>query len=230
MLRPYLYVVLNSQQFGRTSFRQRLELVARPEGRPTRNLAHEPVADPGLAREALNVRLGGKEAVRAALHDEAARSLGDGDAAGSPFRFEHDDLGTRARERPGRGQTREPRPHHRDRYSHPRPAAVLCASSATAPTSNGSSFSEGVRSSCTPSRCASSRYTTSTSYSTSTWSHTNPMGTMRNARWPLPARSVMTAPASGPSHGSAVAPALWYATCQWATPQRVATAAALARS
>src|ERR1041385_5395114 len=145
MLRPYLYVVLNSQQFGRTSFRQRLELVARPEGRPTRNLAHEPVADPGLAREALNVRLGGKEAVRAALHDEAARSLGDGDAAGPPFRFAHDAPGTRARERPRRGQAREPRPHHRDRYSHPRPAAVLCASSATAPTSNGSSFSEGGR-------------------------------------------------------------------------------------
>src|SRR5213594_3780110 len=44
------------------------------------------------------------------------------------------------------------------------------------------------------------------------------------------ASSVMTAPASGPSHGSGVAPALWYAKRHSPTPARLATAAALACS
>src|SRR5438132_9126924 len=44
------------------------------------------------------------------------------------------------------------------------------------------------------------------------------------------ASSVMTAPASGPSHGSGVAPALWYAKRHSSTRASRATAAALVRS
>src|SRR2546426_2406642 len=180
-----------------------------PERRSPRDLIHQSTLDAELARQVLNVRLGGEEAVGAAFDDEAVVPVGDDHAAGLASRFKHDHVDTRATERPGGGQARQPRAHDRDRHVHPRAAAVARAISARAPTRSGSSFKEAVRSSRTPSRAASSRYITSTSYSTSTWSLTNPMGTMRNARRPCPASSVMTAPASGPSHGSGVAPPPW---------------------
>src|SRR5438093_262709 len=105
---------------------------------------------------------------RAAFDDEAVVPVGDDHAAGLASRVEHDHVGTRPTELPRSGQAREPRAHDRDRHVHPRAAAVARAISARAPTRSGSSFKDAVRSSRTPSRAASSRYITSTSYNTST--------------------------------------------------------------
>src|SRR5438093_10011180 len=182
MLRPYVPITLNPQQLRRPALRQRLEPPTRPQRRSPRELVHYAIPDTDVARQLLNVRLCGEEAVGAAFHDESVASLGDDRPAGVPSRVEHDHVGTRLVELPGGGQARQPRAHHGDGHDHPRAAAVWCTISASPPTSSGSSFKEVVRSSRTPSRPASSRYTTSTSYSTSTWSHTNPIGTMRNAR------------------------------------------------
>src|SRR6266550_5032382 len=209
MLRPYVPASLDAEQLRRPALGQRLQTSSRPQRCSSCHLVHQALLDPDLARQVLNVRLGGEEAVGAAFDDEAVVPLGYDHPTGLPSCVEHDHLGTRPTELPGGGQTRQPRAHDRDRHIHPRAAAVARAISASVSTSNGSSFKDGVRSSRTPSRAASSRYITSTSYNTSTWSLTNPMGTMRNARRPCPASSVMTAPASGPSHGSGVAPALW---------------------
>src|ERR1041384_6115619 len=209
MPRPYLRKDLYAEQLRRAPLRKRLQTSPRPPGGSSRNLVHQALLDADLARQVLNIRLGGEEPVGASFDNETVVPLGDDHAAGPPSRVEHDHLGTRPTELPGGGQACQPRAHDRDRHVHPRAAAAARAMSARAPTSSGSSFKDVVRSSRTPSRPASSRYTTSTSYNTSTWSLTNPMGTMRNARRPCPASSVMTAPASAPSHGSGVAPALW---------------------
>src|SRR6266702_2782493 len=77
---------------------------------------------------------------------------------------------------------RAPLAHHDARHVHPRSAAAFRTRPESASTSSGSSFRDAVRSSWTSSRAASARYVTSTSYRISTWSHTNPNGTMRNAR------------------------------------------------
>src|SRR5207247_966191 len=74
-------------------------------------------------------------------------------------------------------QPGEPRAHHDAAHVHPRSAAAFRARPESASTSSGSSFRDAVRSSWTPSRAASARYVTSTSYRISTWSHTNPNGT-----------------------------------------------------
>src|SRR5207247_11356306 len=85
-------------------------------------------------------------------------------------------------EHPGGRPPGEPRAHHDAPHVHPRSAAAFRARPESASTSSASSFRDAVRSSWTPSRAASARYVTSTSYRISTWSHTNPNGTMRNAR------------------------------------------------
>src|SRR2546428_384351 len=179
---PSVRVCRNPQNLGALPPGERLHPPPRPERRSTFHLVHQPVADADLARQLLNVRLGGEKAVGAAFHDEAFTPLSDDHPAGLPSPVEDDHFDTRLIHFPGRGQARPPRAHAGDRHGHPRAAAVLRAISASALTSSASSFKEVVRSSWTPSRPASSRYITSTSYNTSTWSHTNPMGTMRNAR------------------------------------------------
>src|SRR2546426_4572221 len=214
MLRPYVPASLDAEQFRRPALGQRLQTSSSPQCRSPCDLFPQALFDAALARQVLDVRLGGEEAVGPPLHDEPVTPLGDDHPAGLPSRVEHDHVGTCVIQLPAGGQARQPGTHDGHRHVQPRPVAVLRAISARAPTSSGSSFKDVVRSSRTPSRPASSRYTTSTSYSTSTWSHTNPMGTMRNARCPWLASSVMTAPASGPSQGSGVAPALWKASRQ----------------
>src|SRR5213593_1676003 len=182
MLRPYVREALNPEQLRRPPLDEWLERAARPEPRPPGHLVHQSVPQGQLACERVDVRLGGEEPVGAALHDEPVTPLGDEHAAGTPPGIEDNHLGPRPLELPRGGQPRQPCPHHRDRHTHPRAAVVSCAISASAPMSRGSSFKDLVRSRWTPRRAASARYTTSTSYNTSTWSHTNPRGTRRTAR------------------------------------------------
>src|SRR3989442_5318017 len=208
MLRPYVPAALDADQSRPPAPGQRLKSWSSPRCRSPCALVREALIDADLARQVLDVRLGGEEAVGPPLHDDPVTPLGDDHPAGLPSRVEHDHVGPRVIQLPAGGQARQPGTHDSHRHVQPPAPAASRTISASAPTSSGSSFKDVVRSSRTPSRSASSRYTTSTSYSTSTWSHTNPMGTMRNARWPWPASSVMTAPASGPSQGSGVAPAL----------------------
>src|SRR2546428_8749109 len=227
MLRPYVPASLDAEQFRRPALGQRLQTSSSPQCRSPCDLVHQALFDADLARQVLDVRLGGEEAVGPPLHDEPVTPLGDDHPAGLPSRVEHDHVGPRVIQLPAGGQARQPGTHDSHRHVQPRAAAVSRTISASAPTSSGSSFKDVVRSSRTPSRSASSRYTTSTSYSTSTWSHTNPMGTMRNARWPWPASSVMTPPASGPSHGSGSDPPLCNGSRPRASSTRLANAAAL---
>src|SRR6266568_1353519 len=242
MLRPYVRMALNvdPEQLGGAPLGERLEPRAGPEHRPRRELVHEPVGDTELTRERGDIRLCGEEPVGATLHDEPVRTLRNGHAARPPPALEHDHVSPCLPQLPRRRQPGEPGPHDDDCQApapapapaptHPRSIAALRAIAASASTSRGSSLSDSVRSRWTPSRAASARYITSTSYKISTWSHTNPMGTMRTASWLLAASSVITALTSGPSHGSGVAPALWYATRHSGSPTSFATAAALASS
>src|SRR6266542_6304165 len=229
---PYVRVAFDPEQRGRLSLREGRQRRAVPQHRPVRELIHQPVADPQIPGELLDVGLGGEKTVRAALNDEAIVPLGEDHAARAPLALEDDDFPARRGlpQLPRGREARQTRSHDDHRHIHPRSAAAVRAMSASAATKSGSSFNEPVRSRWTPSRVASARYTTSTSYSTSTWSHTNPMGVMRKSRWPCPASSVITAPASGPSHGSGLWPALWKAKCHSARFASFATAAALARS
>src|SRR5947208_3158249 len=170
MLRPYVPASLDAEHLRRPAHRQRLEPPSRPHGRSARDLVHQPLPDADLARQLLNVRLGGEEAVGPAFHDEPVTPLGDDHPAGLPSRVEHDHVGPRMIQLPAGGQARQPGTHDSHRHVQPRPVAVLRAISASAPTSSGSSFKDVVRSSRTPTRPATWRYTTSTSTSTSGWS------------------------------------------------------------
>src|SRR5881296_2838672 len=134
MLRPYVRSDLYTEQLRRPPLRQGLEPPAGPERRAGRHLIDQPIPDPDLARQLLDIRLRAEEAVRAAFHDEAVPSLGEGDAAGPPLGLEYQGIRARPRELPGRRQPRESRPHHGDGHTHPRAAAALCAISASAPT------------------------------------------------------------------------------------------------
>src|SRR5207253_9210413 len=198
---------------------------AGPQRRPAGELIDHASADAGVARQLLDVGLGGEESIGPTLDHEAVfptrptgptGPLRHDHSAGPPHGVEHHDRRSRPRQLPCSREPREARSRdrHRGAHSHPRPAAVSWAISATAATSSGSSLSDAVRSRCTPKRPASAWYTMSTSYSTSTCSHTNLMGTIRNASWPLPATSDIRAPASGPNHVSSPAPAHWYANCR----------------
>src|SRR5213592_4380630 len=161
---------LDPEQLGRAPLPERLEPVPGPEHRSLGERAHQPIADAELACQVLDVALRGEEAVRTTLDDEAVPALRD------------DHVDSALLELPCGRQPGEPRAHHDAPHVHPRSAAAFRARPESASTSSGSSFRDAVRSSWTPSRAASARYVTSTSYRISTWSHTNPNGTMRNAR------------------------------------------------
>src|SRR2546427_277303 len=208
MLPPSVRRDLDPEQVRRLPFREPFEPLAAPEQRSLGELVHEPVAHAELACQVLDVALRGEEAVRTTLDDEAVPALRDDHATGAPPGLQHDHVDSALLELPCGRQPGEPRAHHDARHVHPRSAAAFRARPESASTSSGSSFRDAVRSSWTSSRAASARYVTSTSYRISTWSHTNPNGTMRNARGPRAASSVSSAPASGPSHASGVAPAL----------------------
>src|SRR2546425_387124 len=163
MLRPYVRRDLDPEQVRRLPFR-------------------EPFAHAELACQVLDVALRGEEAVRTTLDDEAVPALSDDHATGAPPGLQHDHVDSGPMELPCGRQPGEPRAHHDARHVHPRSAAAFRTRPESASTSSGSSFRDAVRSSWTSSRAASARYVTSTSYRISTWSHTNPIGTMRDAR------------------------------------------------
>src|SRR5689334_5512505 len=170
MLRLYVVMQLNPKQFRGLALGQWLEALASPEGGSPHQRIDQPSPDAGLAGEHLDVELGREESVGSAFHHEALRTLADDHAARAPARVEHDRVHPGARQLPGRRHPGDTGPRYRDGHSHARAAAVLCASSARAATSSGSSFSDAVRSNCTPSpsSAASLRYTMSTSYRIST--------------------------------------------------------------
>src|SRR2546425_272106 len=211
-----------------------LESAPRPHRRAPRQLIHQPVGDAELARERGKIGLRREKPIRAPLHEEAVSPLGDDHAAGPPLALEQRHRHARPLELPGGGEPRDPGADDGDRrhgrHRHPRSDAARRARSARHAMRRGSSFSEAVRSRRMPSRAASARYSTSTSYRISTWSHTKPIGAMSASRPPSAASALSTSPASGPSQGSGVAPALWKARCQRASPRRSTTAATLARN
>src|SRR3989441_12677479 len=175
-------------------------------------LIHQPVADAELARERGQIGRRREEPVRAPFHKESVPPLGHDHAPGPALALEHRHGHARLLEPPGRGEARDSGADDGNgRHRHPRSDAARRARSARHAMRRGSSFREAVRSRRIPSRAASARYSTSTSYSTSTWSHTKPIGTMSASRPPSAASARSTSPASGPSHGSGVAPALWKA-------------------
>src|SRR5437588_3890853 len=168
MLRPYIQRALNVEQLSRPPQGERLEPLPRPDHRALSQLVHQPVPEPELAGEGLNVALAGEEAVGPALHEEAVPPLGQHDAAGASLALEHSHIRSRPRQLPRGRQTGESSADDDARQTHARSAAVRRARSASAATSRALSFNESVRSSRTPSRSASPRYAMSTSYNTST--------------------------------------------------------------
>src|SRR2546425_627823 len=165
MLRPYVRGHLDAEQLCGAALREWLEPPPGPEARALGQLVHQPVSEPELAGQGLDVRVGGEKAIGAALHDEAVATLGDDDAAQAPLAFQHGHLDAGPRQLPRRRQAGEARPDHGDRQTQPRSAAVVRAICASAATSDGSSLRESVRSSWMPSRSAIARYAMSTSRS-----------------------------------------------------------------
>src|SRR2546427_717255 len=159
---------LDAEQLGGAAFGERLEPPAGPERRAPGQLGHQPIPEPELAGEGGNVAFAREESVGTALPQEAVAPLGQHDAARAPPPLQHDHFRSRPGQLPRGRQTGEAGADDDAPHAHPRSAAVRRARSASAATSNGSSFNESVRSSRTPSRSASPRYATSTSYSTST--------------------------------------------------------------
>src|SRR3989475_865013 len=225
---------LDPEQRRRTPLGEWLESASRPYRRAPRQLIHEPVGDAELARERGKIGLRREEPIRAPLHDEAVSPLGDDHAAGPPLALEQRHRHARPLELPGGGEPRDASAddgdRRRGRHRHPRSDAARRARSARHAMRRGASFSEAVRPRRMPSRAASARYSTSTSYRISTWSHTKPIGATSASRPPSAASARSASPASGPSQGSGVAPALWKARCQRASARRSTTAATLARN
>src|SRR6266545_3293163 len=89
---PYIRVAFDPEQRGRLSLAERRQRCAVPQHRPVRELIHQPVADPQLPGELLDVGLGGEKTVRAAFDDEAIAPLGEDHAARAPLALEDDDL------------------------------------------------------------------------------------------------------------------------------------------
>src|SRR5205807_1591160 len=127
-------------------FGERLEPVTGPERRAPGHLVHQPVAEPELAGESLNVAVGREESVGSALDEEPVASLGQNDATRAPLALEHDDLRPRPGQLPRGRQAGEAGPDDDARHTQPRSVAVRRARSASAATSSGSSFNESVRS------------------------------------------------------------------------------------
>src|SRR5437762_31427 len=164
----YVRGYLDAEQLCGAAFGERLEPPAGPERGAPGQLVHQPVPEPELAGEGLNVALAHEEAVGPALHEEAVTPLGQHDAASASLALEHDHVRSRPRQLPRGRQTGESGADDDARQTHARSAAVRRARSASAATSRALSFNESVRSSRTPSRSASPRYAMSTSYNTST--------------------------------------------------------------
>src|SRR2546426_7543436 len=86
MLRPYVPASLDAEQFRRPALGQRLQTSSSPQCRSPCDLVHQALFDADLARQVLDVRLGGEEAVGPPLHDEPVTPLGDDHPAGLPSR------------------------------------------------------------------------------------------------------------------------------------------------
>src|SRR5438034_11723990 len=150
------------------TFVEELEPVLGPNLRAFRHLVRQRVPAPELAGDRLDVALRREKTVRSPFHDEPPPPLSHHDTARAPLALEHDHLCPGPDQLPRGRQAGEASPDDDARHTHPRSTAVRRARSASAATSNGSSFNESVRSSRTPSRSASPRYATSMSYKTST--------------------------------------------------------------
>src|SRR6059036_2969736 len=71
--RPYVRGYLDPEQLCGVAFGERLEPLPGPNHRTFRHLVHQPVPDPELAGERLDVGLRREKAVRSPFHDESSR-------------------------------------------------------------------------------------------------------------------------------------------------------------
>src|SRR5437762_13744460 len=85
MLRPYARSALDAEQLRRPPQGERLEPLPRPNQRTLRPRVHQPVPEPELAGEGLNVAVGREVAVGAALREAAVLPLCHHDAPRAPL-------------------------------------------------------------------------------------------------------------------------------------------------
>src|SRR5438093_5328632 len=88
--RPYVRGYLDPEQLCGVAFGERLEPLPGPNHRTFRHLVHQPVPDPELAGERLDVGLRREKAVRSPFHDESLPPLSHHDTARVPLALEHD--------------------------------------------------------------------------------------------------------------------------------------------
>src|SRR5882724_13405582 len=150
-------------------------------------------------------RLFTEERIRPRLQQEIPDALRPNHAAQAFAALEKRKLDTRLVQLIGGTQAGDAAAHDRDLH------ARLRTSPASAATNAGESFSDSVRHNFIPFFSANLLNPMSMSYSTSTWSQTNPIGCIITAVAPWFFSARMVSSTVGPSHGPPEIPWLWNA-------------------
>src|SRR3990172_6984087 len=211
------------------------------EDPPARHVgALQAIFEPQLAAQRHAPRLGPDERVGPALNHEAVLAFRLDLPAPACPRLQHRELHVFAAfpsllvQRVGRGQSGDSAADDDDAvgwaHSHLRAAAAWRTRSARLAIRRVSAPGISIRSSRAPPASASWRRSMSMSYRISTCSLTNPIGTTRNPCTPAWMRSGIKRRTSGPSHGSGVIAALWYAKSDVCAENRVRSASKVWRS
>src|SRR5438034_1138314 len=153
--RPYVRGYLDPEQLCGVAFGERLEPLPGPNHRTFRHLVHQPVPDPELAGERLDVGLRREKAVRSPFHDESLPPLSHHDTARAPLALEHDHLCPGPDQLPRGRQAGEASPDDDARHTHPRsPAARMRSGRLCAVNSTCTVLGEGKRCSACLTRSA----------------------------------------------------------------------------
>src|SRR5581483_2266066 len=204
--------------------RERVQRAAALDVGEARQLGrHQAIADPELLAQLDAVGFLNQQRVGTAVEDEAVDRLAEDDAAGARSALEHDERDAASVQLVRRREPRDAATDD-DNVRH----TIERTKSSSSAMKVGEVFSDSVRRSEVENSRASRAAWTSMSNRISVWSQTNPIGTIRNLRTPLPDCSSSIWVRLGPIHGSGVRPALWNACAYFVTPARSATPRAVA--